>query len=373
MSTSRAWPRDRNAAASQLAQACQANICSLSSEGCNSLSTPSTVSSTCSRNADRCRPWRRRGALRHLVDLGRFRPLTARRGHRGGQPGRLQGRHGLAERGRADPLLEEAEFVVFDLETTGLSSARDRICELEPFACARSSRRLPFQSLVNPRVALPEPVARLTGLREEEPERAPSVASVLERSRRSPATTCSLRTTRASTSASSSASSRGMSDGSRSAALHRGARATTAPRGRAAPCRPCLARPLLRRIDAAVPPRAARRRGDRRSARPADRARAGDRRAPASELARSPLQASAASTTSGVGARRADAARCLPLSRPPRPGVVRRPGPRPARAPPLLLPQRPAATVGRGCAARARADRVARARLGSRPHSRRYG
>ena len=31
---------------------------------------------------------------------------------------------------RDDPLLEEAVFVVFDLETTGLSSARDQICEL---------------------------------------------------------------------------------------------------------------------------------------------------------------------------------------------------------------------------------------------------
>src|SRR5215210_479677 len=31
---------------------------------------------------------------------------------------------------RADPLLDEAELVVFDLETTGLSAGRDRICEL---------------------------------------------------------------------------------------------------------------------------------------------------------------------------------------------------------------------------------------------------
>ena len=30
---------------------------------------------------------------------------------------------------RVDPLLEEAEFVVFDLETTGLSAERCQICE----------------------------------------------------------------------------------------------------------------------------------------------------------------------------------------------------------------------------------------------------
>jgi DNA polymerase III epsilon subunit-like protein len=31
---------------------------------------------------------------------------------------------------RPDPLLEEAELVVFDLETTGLSAVRNRICEV---------------------------------------------------------------------------------------------------------------------------------------------------------------------------------------------------------------------------------------------------
>jgi DNA polymerase-3 subunit epsilon len=82
---------------------------------------------------------------------------------------------------RADPMLDEAELVVFDLETTGLSAVRNRICEigavrlraLEPVDC--------FQSLVNPGVALPEPVARLTGLRERELRSAPSVSSVLKR------------------------------------------------------------------------------------------------------------------------------------------------------------------------------------------------
>ena len=82
---------------------------------------------------------------------------------------------------RADPLLEEAEFVVFDLETTGLSAARSRICE---FGAVRVRALEPvdsFQSLVNPGVALPEPIARLTGLREQELRRAPSISSVLRR------------------------------------------------------------------------------------------------------------------------------------------------------------------------------------------------
>ena len=82
---------------------------------------------------------------------------------------------------RADPLLEEAEFVVFDLETTGLSAERCQICE---FGAVRVRGLEPvdsFQALVNPGVALPEPVARLTGLREQELRRAASVSTVLDR------------------------------------------------------------------------------------------------------------------------------------------------------------------------------------------------
>ena len=83
--------------------------------------------------------------------------------------------------GRVDPLLEDAEFVVFDLETTGLSAARDRICELGAVRVRGLELVGSFQSLVNPRVALPEPIARLTGLREEELRGAPPVQRVLER------------------------------------------------------------------------------------------------------------------------------------------------------------------------------------------------
>ena len=80
-----------------------------------------------------------------------------------------------------DPLLEEAVFVVFDLETTGLSAARDQICELGAIRVRALELDDSFQSLVDPRVALPAPIARLTGLRQEELCGAPRVAEVLER------------------------------------------------------------------------------------------------------------------------------------------------------------------------------------------------
>jgi DNA polymerase-3 subunit epsilon len=82
---------------------------------------------------------------------------------------------------RTDPLLEEAAFVVFDLETTGLSAIRCHICELGAVRVQALEPVESFQSLVNPGVALPEPVARLTGLREQELRGAPSVANVLRR------------------------------------------------------------------------------------------------------------------------------------------------------------------------------------------------
>jgi DNA polymerase III epsilon subunit-like protein len=82
---------------------------------------------------------------------------------------------------RPDPLLEEAAFVVFDLETTGLSAACSRICELGAVRVQALELIDSFQSLVNPGVALPEPISRLTGLRQEELQRAPSVTSVVQR------------------------------------------------------------------------------------------------------------------------------------------------------------------------------------------------
>jgi DNA polymerase-3 subunit epsilon len=83
--------------------------------------------------------------------------------------------------GRRDPFLDEAEFVVFDLETTGLSAERNRICEIGAVRVKALEVVDSFQSLVNPGVPLPDPIARLTGLREQELRRAPRVKAVLRR------------------------------------------------------------------------------------------------------------------------------------------------------------------------------------------------
>jgi DNA polymerase III epsilon subunit family exonuclease len=87
----------------------------------------------------------------------------------------------VALAGAPDPLLEEAEFVVFDLETTGLSAQTSRICELGAVRVRELELVDSFQSLVDPRVPLPEPIARLTGLRERELRGAPRVGTVVGR------------------------------------------------------------------------------------------------------------------------------------------------------------------------------------------------
>jgi DNA polymerase III epsilon subunit family exonuclease len=80
-----------------------------------------------------------------------------------------------------DPLLEDASFVVFDLETTGLSATQSRICEIGAVRVKGLEVVDSFQSLVNPGVSLPDEIARLTGLRDPELRRAPSIRTVLGR------------------------------------------------------------------------------------------------------------------------------------------------------------------------------------------------
>ena len=84
-------------------------------------------------------------------------------------------------RGLPDPPLEQAAFVVFDLETTGLSAASARICEIGAVRVEGLELVDRFETLVRPGVPLPRPIADLTGLREEELRRAPPVGAAVRR------------------------------------------------------------------------------------------------------------------------------------------------------------------------------------------------
>jgi DNA polymerase-3 subunit epsilon len=77
--------------------------------------------------------------------------------------------------------IEEAELVVFDFETTGLSASRCRICEIGAVRVRSLAVEATFESLVNPGTILPTYVAALTGIRESELEQAPRAEIAVRR------------------------------------------------------------------------------------------------------------------------------------------------------------------------------------------------
>ena len=85
----------------------------------------------------------------------------------------LGARVGLADGAQPDTLIEDAELVVFDLETTGLSASRDRMCEIGAVRVKALEIAETFETLVDPGVVLPQTIARLTGLRDVELRGAP--------------------------------------------------------------------------------------------------------------------------------------------------------------------------------------------------------
>ncbi len=86
---------------------------------------------------------------------------------------------GLA-RPEKDPLLENADYVVFDLETTGLDRAA-RICEIGAVRISAFEQTATFQTLVDPRTELPAAITALTGIRQTDLLGAPSAAVAVHR------------------------------------------------------------------------------------------------------------------------------------------------------------------------------------------------
>lgn len=85
----------------------------------------------------------------------------------------LGARVGLADEPHGSTPIEDAELVVFDLETTGLSARRDRVCEIGAVHVRALAVAETFETLVNPGRTLPPTIARLTGIRENDLRRAP--------------------------------------------------------------------------------------------------------------------------------------------------------------------------------------------------------
>ncbi len=73
----------------------------------------------------------------------------------------------------------EDEFVAFDLETTGLSSERDRIIEIGAVVIQNGKELARFQTFVDPERPLTEDIVKLTGITDDYLKGAPKIQEVL--------------------------------------------------------------------------------------------------------------------------------------------------------------------------------------------------
>jgi len=88
---------------------------------------------------------------------------------------------GLSDPPGAVIALEDATFVVFDLETTGLSAARSRIVEIGAHRVEALELGETFETLVNPGTPVPAAITALTGIGQGDVRGAPSADLAVRR------------------------------------------------------------------------------------------------------------------------------------------------------------------------------------------------
>jgi DNA polymerase III epsilon subunit family exonuclease len=88
---------------------------------------------------------------------------------------------GLAGEPSHGTAIEDSEIVVFDLETTGLSASRDRMCEIGAVRIRALAIEETFETLVDPGTLLPAHIAALTGIRPRDLHGAPRPAIATRR------------------------------------------------------------------------------------------------------------------------------------------------------------------------------------------------
>jgi DNA polymerase III epsilon subunit family exonuclease len=88
---------------------------------------------------------------------------------------------GLADPPGAELAVEDATYVVFDLETTGLRPGSARICEIGAVRVRELELGETFETLVNPRVPLPPAITALTGIEPRALRGAPATELAVRR------------------------------------------------------------------------------------------------------------------------------------------------------------------------------------------------
>ena len=77
--------------------------------------------------------------------------------------------------------LEEQDFVVFDIETTGLDPYKDKIIELAAVRVKKGRIENSYSSLINPEIPIPQITTEITGIKDSMLEDAPKIEEVLDK------------------------------------------------------------------------------------------------------------------------------------------------------------------------------------------------
>jgi DNA polymerase III subunit epsilon len=89
------------------------------------------------------------------------------------------GSWGLAEWSAEDLPLDAVEFVVLDVETTGLSASRHRLIEVGAIIIQGDQTRAVYQQLINPDRRIPDFISQFTGITNEMVRGAPQASKIL--------------------------------------------------------------------------------------------------------------------------------------------------------------------------------------------------
>ena len=80
-----------------------------------------------------------------------------------------------------DQPLQEVEFMITDLETTGPAKGKDRIIDIAAIKLQGGAEQARFESLVNPQIPISYTIRRLTGIGDATVAQAPPIETVLPR------------------------------------------------------------------------------------------------------------------------------------------------------------------------------------------------